>query len=105
MKKFEEMMEQLLDRLNAHPEALVDAAGVYQFDIAGAGNYQLIIEGEQARLVTPPADTPVVTIKVALEDLEQMRTGELNPASAFMAGRVQLEGDWSQALKLQTLFG
>lgn len=105
MEKFEEMIEQLLERLNTHPEALADAAGVYQFDVAGAGSYQLIIEGQQARLVTPPVDTPGVTIKVALEDLEQMRTGELNPASAFMAGRVQLEGDWSQALQLQTLFG
>ena len=45
------------------------------------------------------------TVTVAMEDLEAMLSGELNPAMAFMGGKLQVEGDMSVAMKLQNVVG
>ena len=45
-----------------------------------------------------PADT---TIKVAWEDWEAMRDGKLDGMTAFMQGKLKVEGDMSNAMQLQ----
>ena len=45
-----------------------------------------------------PADT---TIKVAWEDWEAMREGNLDGMTAFMQGKLKVEGDMSNAMQLQ----
>ena len=44
------------------------------------------------------ADT---TIKVAWEDWEDMREGKLDGMTAFMQGKLKVEGDMSNAMQLQ----
>ena len=44
------------------------------------------------------ADT---TIKVAWEDWEAMRDGKLDGMTAFMQGKLKVEGDMSNAMQLQ----
>lgn len=43
------------------------------------------------------------TIKLSLENLQAILTGELNPLSGFMSGKVKVEGDMSVLLRLQSL--
>jgi putative sterol carrier protein len=45
-----------------------------------------------------PADT---TIKVAWSDWEDMRDGKLDGMTAFMQGKLKIEGDMSNAMQLQ----
>ncbi|MDP8993601.1 MAG: SCP2 sterol-binding domain-containing protein [Pseudomonadota bacterium] len=45
-----------------------------------------------------PADT---TIKVAWDDWEAMREGKLDGMTAFMQGKLKVEGDMSNAMQLQ----
>ena len=45
-----------------------------------------------------PADT---TIKVAWSDWEDMRDGKLDGMTAFMQGKLKVEGDMSAAMQLQ----
>jgi putative sterol carrier protein len=45
-----------------------------------------------------PADT---TIKVAWSDWEDMRGGKLDGMTAFMQGKLKVEGDMSAAMQLQ----
>jgi putative sterol carrier protein len=45
-----------------------------------------------------PADT---TIKVAWEDWQAMREGKLDGMTAFMQGKLKVEGDMSAAMQLQ----
>jgi putative sterol carrier protein len=45
-----------------------------------------------------PADT---TVKVAWSDWEQMRDGKLDGMTAFMQGKLRVEGDMSNAMQLQ----
>jgi putative sterol carrier protein len=45
-----------------------------------------------------PADT---VIKVAWDDWEAMREGKLDGMTAFMQGKLKVEGDMSNAMQLQ----
>lgn len=48
-----------------------------------------------------PADT---TIKVAWSDWQDMADGKLDPVTAFMQGKLSVEGDMSSAMQLQGVF-
>jgi putative sterol carrier protein len=43
------------------------------------------------------------TIGLSLDDLESMMAGDLAPTTAFMAGKLKVEGDMGVAMKLQTI--
>ena len=45
-----------------------------------------------------PADT---TLKVSWEDWQQMAAGQLDGMTAFMTGKLRIEGDMSNAMQLQ----
>jgi putative sterol carrier protein len=45
-----------------------------------------------------PADT---TIRIAWADWEAMSEGQLDPMTAFMQGKLKIEGDMSNAMQLQ----
>lgn len=47
------------------------------------------------------ADT---TIKVSLSDLSDMNDGKLDGMTAFMQGKLQVEGDMSNAMQMQGVF-
>jgi len=44
------------------------------------------------------------TVKVSLEDFSNLLSGDLNPMTAFMSGKIKVDGDMSVAMKLQKLF-
>ncbi len=44
------------------------------------------------------------TIGVSASDLQALMSGDLNPMSAFMFGKLKVTGDMSVAMKLQSLF-
>ena len=49
-----------------------------------------------------PADT---TIKVSWEDWNALATGALDGMTAFMTGKLKVEGDMSNAMQLQSVLG
>lgn len=57
----------------------------------------LVIDGTEVSTTDKEADC---TISVALEDLQAIIDGDLNPTAAFMQGKVKVEGDMSVAMKL-----
>ena len=48
-----------------------------------------------------PADT---TIKIAWSDWEALASGQLDGMTAFMQGKLRVEGDMSNAMQLQGVF-
>lgn len=45
-----------------------------------------------------------VTIGISAKDLGKLMTGDLNPMTALMFGKIKIEGDMAVAMKLQSLF-
>ena len=66
-----------------------------KFD-TGAGGI-IVIDGQSISTEDAPADC---TIVLSLEDLEALISGDLNPTSAFMTGKIKIEGDMSVAMVL-----
>ena len=58
----------------------------------------IVINGNTISTTDAPADC---TIRLSLSDFEDMLSGELSPTSAFMSGKLQIEGDMSVAMSLQ----
>ena len=69
------------------------------------GDSQIIIDGTEGsnKVLTDDSEAQC-TIDISLDDFESMLKGELNPMAAFMGGQIQVSGDMSVAMKLQSLF-
>ena len=64
----------------------------------------ILLDAESVPNVVSNDDTDAAcTIKMSLEDLESMLSGDLDPMAAFSLGKLQLEGDMSIAMKLGSL--
>jgi len=69
------------------------------------GDSQIIIDGTgDSNIVSTDDSDAQCTVDMTLDDFESMLSGELNPMAAFMGGQIQVSGDMSVAMKLQSLF-
>lgn len=83
--------------------AKMDGAGFdgsAKFDIEGEG--AIIIDAEGARAGDDDAD---VTLTASTETFKAILDGELNPTTAFMTGKLTVDGDMGQAMKLSGVLG
>ncbi|QIE55215.1 SCP2 sterol-binding domain-containing protein [Pikeienuella piscinae] len=71
---------------------------VVKFDCGDDG--VLVIDNQSVTTEDKEADC---TIGVALEDLESIVAGELDPTAAFMAGKLKVDGDMAVAMKLSSV--
>ena len=71
-----------------------------KFDTGADG--VIVIDGTNISTTDGPADC---TIKLSLDDLESLISGDLNPTMAFMTGKIKIEGDMTVAMALSSLLG
>ncbi|MER8698848.1 MULTISPECIES: SCP2 sterol-binding domain-containing protein [unclassified Mesorhizobium] len=71
-----------------------------KFDTGSDG--VIVIDGADVSTTDAPADC---TIKLSLDDLDSLISGDLNPTMAFMSGKIKVEGDMSVAMALNQLIG
>jgi putative sterol carrier protein len=69
--------------------------GSAKISIAGEG--ALILDNQGVRISDDPAD---VTLSATAEVFEDILAGTQNPTSAFMSGKLSVEGDMGLALRL-----
>jgi putative sterol carrier protein len=90
-------------------ESDVDAskvAGVnnsYLFDIEGEGQWLVDVRDGKVTVNEGGGDADV-TITSSAETFEQIRSGQQNPTTAYMTGKLKIKGDMGAAMKLQKLF-
>ena len=65
------------------------------------GSEGVVMLDGQANQVTEEDGAADTTIKVAWSDWEDMRDGKLDGMTAFMQGKLKVEGDMSAAMQLQ----
>ena len=70
-------------------------AGTAKFVLEGEGSF--IVDGDGAREGDEDAD---VTLTADTETFQQIFEGDLNPTSAFMSGRLTIDGDMGKAMQL-----
>jgi putative sterol carrier protein len=75
----------------------------YVFDIDGAGTWKVDVTDGQVS-VSEGGNGADVTIRASEETFQAIASGEQNPTTAYMTGKLKVEGDMGAALKLQKLF-
>lgn len=100
-----------IDELFAHipsqfkPDQWQNQDAVLQFNVTGegGGNWTAVIQNGALSIEQGSAQNASMTMTCAAQDMLAIVNGELSAVSAFMQGRVKIEGDMSLAMKLQGL--
>lgn len=69
--------------------------GVAKFVIEGEG--AIMVDAEGVRAADEPAD---VTLTASAEVFQAMLAGEMNPTTAFMTGKLSVDGSMPMAMQL-----
>lgn len=77
-----------------------DFDGTAKFDIEGEGC--VMIDEAGARAGDEEAD---VTLSADAETFQSILEGDTNPTSAFMTGKLKIDGDMGMAMKLAAVLG
>lgn len=75
-----------------------DFSGTAKFDIEGEG--AVMMDDTGARAGDDPAD---VTLSADADTFQAILSGETNPTSAFMTGKLKVDGDMGLAMKLASV--
>ena len=88
-----DVISQAVEALNAKLDGGV--GGSVKFDIEGVGC--IIVDDSGARASDDDADC---TLSADQETFEGMMSGDVNPTTAFMTGKLSVDGDMGLAMKL-----
>jgi putative sterol carrier protein len=75
----------------------------YVFEIEGAGTWKVDVR-DGAVSATEGGGDADCTISASEETFEKIASGDQNPTTAYMTGKLKIKGDMGAALKLQKLF-
>jgi len=85
------------------PAKTAGMSNSYVFEIEGAGTWKVDVD-DGAVTVTEGGDSADCTIAASEETFEKIVSGEQNPTTAYMTGKLKVKGDMGAAMKLQKLF-
>ena len=101
MTSAREFFEGLESRVD--PSKTAGMNNSYLFDIEGAGKWKVdVTDGKVS--VSEGGEDADATISTSAETFEKLASGEQNPTSAYMTGKLKVKGDMGAAMKLQKLF-
>jgi putative sterol carrier protein len=75
----------------------------YLFDIEGAGQWTVAVSDDGVEVHEGAGDADC-TITSSEETFLKIASGDQNPTSAYMTGKLKVKGDMGAAMKLQKLF-
>lgn len=94
-------MSDLLEKAAGELNDKVSASGFdgsAKFEITGLG--AIVLDASGARVSDDATD---VTLSADAETFENILSGDLNPTSAFMTGKLSVDGDMGVAMKLASV--
>ena len=99
-----EIFEKIGQAAAKDPEAATAVDGIFQFSISGEGGGDWVINLNKGTtsdfVVAGTSSDALATVHVSAEDWSAMIKGELDPMSAFMGGKIKIDGDMTAAMKL-----
>jgi putative sterol carrier protein len=97
-REFFETLETRVD-----PSKTAGMNNSYVFEIDGAGTWKVDVTDGNVSVTEGGGDADV-TIAASEETFQAIASGEQNPTTAYMTGKLKVKGDMGAALKLQKLF-
>ncbi len=97
-------LEQMTEALRAKAGDDAGINATIKFDFGDDGI--IFLDGEAAPNTVSNEDREAdCTIKLTFENFKKLVDGDLNPTTAFMMGKLKIDGSMSIAMKLQGLLG
>jgi putative sterol carrier protein len=96
-KEFFDTLESRVD-----PAKTAGMNNSYVFDIEGAGTWKVDVRDGTVDVTEGGGDADA-TIRASEETFSAIASGEQNPTTAYMTGKIKIDGDMGAALKLQKL--
>ncbi len=97
----QEFFSELPSRVD--PEKTVGLDASYVFEIQDVGSWTVAVTDGAVSVVEGRGEADC-TITTSEETLLKIASGEANPTTAYMTGKLKIAGDMGAALKLQKLF-
>ncbi len=100
-----ESVRDFFDGLEARvdPAKTAGMTSSYLFEIEGAGTWSVDVNDGKVK-VTEGGEGADAVITTSEETFQKIASGEQNPTSAYMTGKLKVKGDMGAAMKLQKLF-
>ena len=102
MPSVKEFFDGLSSRVDASRTAGMH--NTYVFDIAGAGTWTVAVRDGSLEVSEGDTGAGGVTISSSAANFERIVSGDQNPTTAYMTGKIKIKGDMGAAMKLQKLF-
>lgn len=98
------LMQQAINAFQPENAAGINAK--IQFHITGnqGGDWVATIKDQKLAVESGTTPNPNLTLGADTQDIFNLVNGKLNPMSAFMQGKVQVDGDMGLAMRLMNLF-
>ncbi len=93
-----DMLNQAVEALNAKMDGGFN--GTAKFQITGEG--AIMLDSDGARVADEDAD---VTLTADADVFEGILNGDQNPTTAFMTGKLSVDGDMGKAMALASVLG
>lgn len=96
-------LEQIFSRAaNVMPE-VKSWDKVYQFSVAGVGDFYVEIRDGSMRVVEGRHPKPIATLTASADVLEKIVSGQLDAMKAFLGGQLKITGDVLDTINLKRL--
>ena len=93
--------ETLISNISSKAGKSAALGSILKFDF---GDKQIVIDGSSETNQVGTDDTNAdCTVTLSLEDFNKLVSGNLNPMTAMMSGKMKIDGDMGIAMKLQSL--
>jgi len=98
------MLEELTKKIQIAVSKKVAFGFNVRFDLDKGESIYVLAESEPVKVTNSkdPADT---VFKVSEINLDAMLDGKLSPMSAYITGKMKIEGDMGKAMQLSSMFG
>ncbi len=79
---------------------------VYQFNITeeGGGEWNVKVADGELSVAQGTAENPSIVLTMKAADFLDLIAGKLNGQTAFLTGKLKIQGDMTLAMKLQSVF-
>jgi len=100
-----ELLDGVIARMNEHQDKLKGIASDYVVDLTGdgGGRFRLRVREGQVAIVTDEGESPKAEVTLSTSDFADLLAEKASAMGLFMQGRVRLQGDMSEAFRLESL--
>jgi putative sterol carrier protein len=104
-KSVSEVWQEIQKALHENPAPYEGVNVIYQYEISGsgAGTYQLHLADGHASVVEGSPKEAACTLKLSDKNFKEMIHGILKGTTAFVMGKLKIDGNIGQAFKLESI--